>query len=590
MGVALAASLWPETLDDLLIPASTFDINGISQSVEPLTQYQTNPIGFLVDVLKIPRISILWSLNNGYETHVWDGTPDPLAILAQSLAAWKSTGAESATGTGKTYLAAGLALWFLASWKNSRVFAFAATEDQLRLYIFAEIGKHWPHFQAKFPTAELTDLRIRIDASGADKDAWAMVGRAAAVKAGENVSSRVAGMHAEHMLVITDETQGIPHAILSAIENTCTAPHNLRLGIGNPDNQHDALHVYCASPGVVAVRISALDHPNIVTGNANLIPGAVSAKSISERLTKYGEQSPTYQSRVRGVSPAQAANAMIRLEWLEDAIGRTASGYAPALGVDPSNSEDGDVASLAFGVGSLLKSIGSFPCPDSNKLGEDVWASALRKNIRPEYIGVDNVGVGAGTLNVLRGKVTMDRKGRRVLGSTVQALYGSASPIKNGQRAPDGNQYDWLDDSNEYWNLRSQMYWQAREDLRLGRISIDPSILPEVRLELFRELTTPTYEKRGARGIRVEEKVDIKKRIGHSPNLADAFVYWNWVRPRKLEDLTPYMDDWSIQHGHDRNVEVTRSETGQIRFTSQYERAQEAEWDAGVGSQLPVGM
>jgi hypothetical protein len=73
------------------------------------------------------------------------------------------------------------------------------------------------------------------------------------------------------------------------------------------------------------------------------------------------------------------------------------------------------------------------------------------------------------------------------------------------------------------------MYWIAREDLRQKKISLrisDYSILKR----LVKELTVPRYEYR-ANTISVEPKESIKKRMsGFSPNLADAFVYWNFIR------------------------------------------------------------
>src|SRR5690606_7190708 len=65
---------------------------------QPLAQYQKDPVGFFRDVLGVPEHTIRWSMNPGYERHRWDGTPDPLVVIAESLAAWKNVGVESGTG------------------------------------------------------------------------------------------------------------------------------------------------------------------------------------------------------------------------------------------------------------------------------------------------------------------------------------------------------------------------------------------------------------------------------------------------------------------------------------------------------------
>jgi hypothetical protein len=33
--------------------------------------------------------------------------------------------------------------------------------------------------------------------------------------------------------------------------------------------------------------------------------------------------------------------------------------------------------------------------------------------------------------------------------------------------------------------------------------------------------------------ITIESKEDMKKRLGHSPNMLDSLVYWNWMRKNR---------------------------------------------------------
>jgi hypothetical protein len=334
---------------------------------------QNDPIGWILDKLGVPEETLRWSLNDGYASHEWDGTPDPLVAVAEALRDWEDVGVESGTGTGKSFFVACLILWFLACYKGSRVFTFAPKEDQLRLYIWAEIGKLWPRFQALFPSATLTDLRIRMDGG----DEWGAWGYAVGVRANEDSATKAQGMHAEHMLLVYEETPGIPLPVIVAGENTVSALHNLRVAIGNPDHQHDALHTFCTSPGVVHVRMSALDHPNVVTGR-EIIPGAVSTKAVERRRQKYGADSRLFESRVRGISPSEADDALIRLAWCQEAARRYGDVRfregLPALGVDVANSENGDKAAIARGLGACLLEVVSFPCPDASH-----WASGWRR-------------------------------------------------------------------------------------------------------------------------------------------------------------------------------------------------------------------
>lgn len=494
-------------------------------SVRPLTQYQQDPVGFFVKVLEIPEHTIRWSKNEGYAEHTWDGTPDPIVAMLEGLRDSEDVSVESATGTGKSFTAAGVVLWFLASWKDSRVFTFAPKEDQLRQFMWKEIRQLWPKFQAHFPSATLTDLSIRM--KGGIDDTWAARGYAVGVKQGEQTSTKAQGMHAEHMLLVYEETPGIPLPVLEAGENTATGPHNLRLAVGNPDHQLDALHLFGhdqfgkVREGVRAIRISALDHPNLVSENDDIVPGAASRKSERRRFRKYGEEGRLYKSRIRGLSPAESQEALIKLEWVQaaqkrwfDQSQRGILMYGQrALGVDVANSEDGDEAAISRWKGAFCFVVDSFPCPNANDLGYRVHLEMKEDGILDEHVGVDSVGVGAGAVNELK------RNERYI-----KALGGGDSPVER-----------FVEDE-EYGNLRCQMWWTMREDLRQGLIALPPDV------QLATDLITPQWKTSNGKII-VEAKETLMKRLpgGRSPNKGDAAVYGNWVRDRTdvLADIPP---------------------------------------------------
>jgi phage terminase large subunit len=517
-----------ESSTRVLLPAPPIEMETTDArklpKLEPMTEYAENPLGFFVEKLGIPEHTLRWELNAGYDVYEWDGTKEPLLAILEGLVAWDDVAVESATGTGKSFLGAAIILWFVASFYEARVFTFAPKEEQLRAYIWMEIGKLWDRFHVLFPTAVLTDLRIRM--RGVRDMAWGAQGYAVGTGANEEVSTKAQGMHAKHMLLIYEETPGIKTAVTEAGANTCTAPHNIRLAFGNPDHQLDALHLFghdmlgLPRPGVRNVRISALDHPNLVTKNADVVPGAASEKSIRTRLNKYGAEHQLYKSRVRGISPAESKDALIKLEWVRAAQTRwaneddkrilTANGRAKrALGVDVANSDDGDEAAIADGIGAWLESIESFPCPNANNLGYKVHLRMKEKMIEDEHVGVDDVGVGAGTVNELKR-----------LDHYIKELGG-------GDRTEGRVDENDVVETEQFDNLRSQMAWTLREDIREGRIALPPEE------ELARELTVPTWKTDNSK-IVVESKNKIKARTpgGKSPNKMDATMYWNWVRDR----------------------------------------------------------
>jgi hypothetical protein len=165
-----------------------------------------------------------------------------------------------------------------------------------------------------------------------------------------------------------------------------------------------------------------------------------------------------------------------------------------------------------------------FACRNATQLGRDVHARMMRDGIAPRHVGVDPVGVGAATVN------TLDEITGGVL---VQHLNGGAAPMDGIGRASGEGEVDWLPDANTFANLRAQMWFALREDLRCGRVDLPKDDA------LWRQLTLPKMIVKNGKTI-VESKLDIRKRTGgKSPDEADAVVYWNWVRPRVAIKAAP---------------------------------------------------
>ena len=511
-------------------------------TVKAHTAYAHRPLEWITTYLKVPAETLHWSLHPSYETHRWDGDKDPLVRILTALAEHRDVGVESATGTGKTFLAACVTLWFLACHHNAIVAQWAPTERQLLLNMWKEIGALFTEFSKHFPTAELYTGKLRMlptDAEGKEK--WAATAFVSGVGADEEAATKAQGLHGEHMLIITEETPGIPRAIMVAIDQTRSADHNLHLALGNPDHRHDELHTFCKREDVEHIRISALDHPNIVSG-VPIVPGAIGKNRLQKRIMNLGVGSRLYLSRIRGISPPEAKDALIHHVWCEAAAERFRLGTPvgreeteewaatntdeEARGVDVANSEAGDEAAIARGPGRRLTEVVSFPCPDANQLGAIVAQEIERDKIDPRYVGVDPVGVGAGCVNELKrlGHKVRHLSGARkaIPGVDTDELWSETNIDFEGRERPTGAR---VVEAERFADLRSQMHWRMREDLRKETVDLVHDV------ELFSDLTTPTFKTLNG-VIKVESKEEIKKRLGRSPNKGDAVIYWNWVRRR----------------------------------------------------------
>lgn len=522
--------------------------------------YQRNCDTWLRDRFGEKETLYKWSVLPEYENHEWDGTPDPFFTAIKALADGRWVGIEAATSTGKTYFLPRIIYWFLDTFPNSLVITTAPKQDQLRKVLWHEMGQAFPKFKRIRNFAEFLTLSVKVDGrsartmnmnkEGVYSDVAApgheAIGFVAGVGAGEDSATKFQGFHRENMLIVLDETPGIHAAVLTAIINTSTAKNNLVIAVGNPDSQIDPLHQFCELQRVEHIIISALDHPNVVC-KKDIIPGAVTQSSIDFRRDEYGEESWLYKSRVRGLAPEQGAESLILGSWFDTCDvfekdkfhgeERDDSESSNAVGIDVANSQNGDAAAVAFGRGNELTEIKEFQCPNANHLAYNLIydTSTLRTKkchvyevpllehyeIEDRNIGVDGVGVGSATVNTF-----LDE------GINCVSLMGGQLDyaMRTGTEG---------EDLYKFASLRAQMYWELREDLRTNSVIFNISNT-KYRRQLKKELITPKFKIQGGK-IFVESKEEIKKRLGKSPNLADAVVYWNWVRKNYYKQQTLHL-------------------------------------------------
>lgn len=507
--------------------------------------YRKDPMLWLEEVFGEKRESFQWSLNNPelYDKHEWDGDVDPIANAWIALAEGKLVGIKAATATGKTYALSRMVAWFADCYEDSLIVTTAPSATQLKTNLWGEIQKASAILKRNArPFLEITSLKMYLEFHNKELDTrrtHMAIGEVSSAKNSEESAVKFQGYHRKHMLIILEEMAGIPPAVVTAALNTLDGSKtNLLIGVGNPDSELDQLSTFANLDYVASFRISAQDHPNVVTGET-IFHGAVMQESINRRLVQYGEDSPLYLSRVRGITPTEGTNTLIRRAWVEPAFvdddytEEVAGGYN-AVGVDVANSDKGDMAALCYGKAGMITDIFEFQCPNASHLAynllmdtqeliqndyEDFNVPTINElQILDQCVAIDTVGVGASTMNVFQN-----------YGLTALAMAGGADRklIPFEERTKDGKTEKVL-----LWDFhtgRDQWYWELREDFRNGRIKMRISD-PKMRHRIMIELCTPKFIVDKAK-IAVESKGGIKKRLGgKSPNVADAIAYWNWGR------------------------------------------------------------
>lgn len=424
---------------------------------------QANPVGWVSAVL-------------GF--HPWSKQRDILESVRDN----PRTAVRSCHGTGKTAIAARVVLWFLVAFPKSRIVTTAPIFDQVRYLLWPEIHKAVAKARpGMFPNPLDTRLEISKD--------WFAVGLTS--REPENF----AGHHAPHLLFVGDEASGIPEDVYTAAEGFQTAEGGRVLLIGNPTQTsgqfYRAFHSDRARWN--CIHISAFDSPNL-TGEEvpdDVARALVSRQWVDEKKAQWGEDSPTYQIRVLGEFPTTADTQIMGLAAIEAAQQREVAPTVPGVVACDVARFGSDETVIAVRKGNQARVARAY-------YGKDLMQTCgqiieVVRNLRNQGVDarivVDDAGLGGGVTDRLREQ-----------GYAVEAFNG-------GERANDPTLYP---------NRRSEA-WFAFADV-LGDLDLDNDP------QLAADLVAPHY-KHDSAGRRVAEPKDAtKKRLGRSPDRADAVL------------------------------------------------------------------
>jgi hypothetical protein len=263
--------------------------------------------------------------------------------------------------------------------------------------------------------------------------------------------------------------------------------------------------------------VSSEETPNAVSGQ-DLFPGLAGKSWVEKRKRAWGVDSPRYAVRVKGEFPLQGDDTVFPLgvvdlaqaRWLTEPSSDTDDIAEPvdepALPVDAGL----DVARFGDDETVLIFRRGWWTSKARVVSGLDTQAVAawFLGECRRTYpnqrvrVKVDGTGVGAGVVDALRRAVNEGAKWLTV----VDVVSSAASS------------------DDEYLNCRAEMAFHARKWLETeGAIPED--------LELEGELVAVKYRFAPRGEIQVESKDDLRKRLGRSPDRADALALAVWGVP-----------------------------------------------------------
>lgn len=411
----------------------------------------------------------------------------------------KRTAVRSCHGSGKTAIAARAVLWFLAAYPESRVVTTAPTFTQVRDLLWREIAQGVHHAPAGFyGQPNLTRLEI--------SPTWFAVGLST------RTPEHFQGHHAEHLLLVVDEASGVDELIYEAAEGFLTAPGARVLLIGNPTATSGTFYrAFHADRALYSTfHISAYDTPNL-TGEP--IPAPVAASLISqdwvdEKRQQWGEDSPMFQVRVMGNFATEADDQVIGIGQVERAQVREAEAGDPVIIACDVARFGSDETVIAIRRGRHVRLARSYNGKSLMETAGQIIDVARSTGADSFRIVVDDAGLGGGVTDRLKEQ-----------GWPVDAFNG-------GERATQPDLYP---------NRRSEAWFAFQE--QVDDVDLDRDE------QLAADLVAPRYTLDSA-GRRVVERKDVtRKRLGRSPDRADAVLMAFAPAPRMGVTYGP--DIWS---------------------------------------------
>ena len=419
---------------------------------------------------------------------------------------------KACKGPGKTAVEAWLAWNFLLTRNDPKIAATSITSDNLADNLWTEMAK----WQAKSPILqagfEWTKTRI---VNREKPETWWMAARSWSKTADRaQQGNALAGLHADYILFILDESGGIPDAVMAAAEaalSSCIEGHIVQAG--NPTHLEGPLYRACTSE-------RRLWHVTEITADPDDPKRAsnVSIEWAKEQIEKYGRDNPWVLVNVFGKFPPGSLNTLIGPDECRAATQRAyreddIATAARVLGVDVARF--GDDASVIFPRQGL---VAFQPIKLRNLDGVQGAGHVARKWTEWDADAVfidDTGGWGASWIDNLR-----------TLG-----------------RSPIGVGFASRPNDPRYENKRAEMYFEAVDWIKRG------GQLPLDCPELIAAFSQTTYSFRGDR-LLLEPKEQVKARLGYSPDDADAFAL-TFAQPAHRSGSAGSQTRQFVQHDYD---------------------------------------
>lgn len=396
---------------------------------------------------------------------------------------------QACAGPGKTAVEAWIGLNFMTCYgepgEHPKGAVTSVTEDNLKDNIWAEFAK----WQQRSPFLKRAFRWTKERFFAVDHpETWFLSARTWSKKANAEEQGRtLSGLHAKYILFLIDESGEIPLSILKSAEQ---AMSNCAFGkivqAGNPSSLDGMLYA-------AATHLRDQWHIIRITGDPDDPDRSprIDIEWAREQIKLYGRDNPWVMAFILGQFPPASINALLGIEDIEAAVRRnvTPDMYESSqkrLGIDAARFGDDPwvifprQGLMAFNP-VMMRNPRSQEVAARVALAKDKWGSEMEF-----FDGTGGYAAGA-------------------IDSMIQAGYSPIEVHFSGKAT-----------DPRYFNKRSEMWFLMAEWVKRG------GALPDLAV-LRKELTTPTYTFQNGK-FKLEDKEQIKKRLGFSPNYGDGLA------------------------------------------------------------------
>lgn len=417
------------------------------------------------------------------------------ALTAISRPETERLAMKACKGPGKTAVLAWIVLWFLVTRPHAKIACTSITGENLSTNLWPEIAKWMRRSAFLQGVLEWTKTRVVVREA---PETWFAVARSWSQSADpQQQAEALAGIHADHVLFVLDESGGMPQALMTTAEAVLASGKETKIvQSGNPTSIDGPLYRACVTDRHLWYVVTITGDPD----DAKRSP-RIKLEWARQQIQQYGRENPWVKINVLGEFPPSSINSLLGPSDVDAAFHRVVpeSAYAWAqvrIGVDVARyGDDRTVIFPRRGLKALM------PIVMRHAHGAAVSANIATMVMR--------VCAEHQTRSII-----MDATGGWAAGARDVLVTAGFAPIEVQFHAPcqtiEGK-------PPKYRNRRAEMHFGLSEWVKGG------GQLPNVP-ELIAELTVPTYVVREDGKFQIEAKEQVKERLGRSPDLADALA------------------------------------------------------------------